>query len=75
MISSSFDEDKVEFSQEDDEAFTDIVELIHYLENLGEFYYYIDDMKILVIDGSREPLIIVSPEKFMELERKVLGLN
>jgi len=63
------------FREEDNENLDDFVALIHYLEECAEFFCYLDDYKILVVDGSREPIIIMSPEKFMEIEKKTLGFE
>ena len=55
------------------EEVDNFVDLIHYLEEIAESFVYIDEYKILVIDGSREPIIIMSPDEFMKAQRKALG--
>lgn len=53
---------------------TTLDELIEYLEELAESYPYLDpDYDILVLEGSKKPIIIMSPEEFIKLERRVLG--
>ena len=74
-LKALYEDELVEFDEEEDEAFGDIVKLIHYLEETAEHYNYIDDYKILVIDGSREPIIIMSPEEFLKVERRTLGVE
>lgn len=50
-----------------------INEIIQYLESSARLYPYIDDWKILVLEESTEPIIIMNQIEFDKLEEKIVG--
>lgn len=56
-----------------EEEIDDVTELIEELASLAESYPYLDEYKILVIEGCPHPFIVMNPFDFRDLERKVIG--
>ena len=63
-----------EIKHNDDDEIDNIEDLIKYLEDEAESYPYIDpDFDILILDCSNKPIIILSPQEFKKLEKKIIG--
>ena len=60
-------------SKNGDEMIDSMKELITLLESLAESFPYLDDYDILVVEESQKPIIIMSPDEFLKVQRKVIG--
>jgi hypothetical protein len=60
----------------ENEEITEIEEVVKFMSELAESIPYLDDdYKILVVGGCPSPFIVMSPECFMDLERRILGID
>lgn len=60
-------------STDEELSVDDVAELIQFLEELAEEYPYLDEYKILIVEESTEPIIVMNPAEFLKLQKRVLG--
>ena len=60
-------------SKNGDEMIDSMKELITLLESLAESFPYLDDYDILVVEESQKPIIIMNPDEFLKVQRKIIG--
>jgi hypothetical protein len=73
MISNEFLNNK---TNKKDEEITDMVDLIRLLESWSEDIPYLDpDYNILVLAECKVPFIVMSPQHYIELEKRIIGIG
>jgi len=58
--------------RKDDEIGT-FEDLIAYLEKLAEEFSYLDEFPFLITSACKKAFIVINPQEFEELKRRVIG--
>lgn len=62
-----------QMKNDDEESLKEFKDLIEFLESEAKSYPYLDEYKILVLEDSSTPIIIMNLVEFKRLEQKIVG--